>query len=265
MNPRRTLKAISVVISTLILSASILTITLVALFVSNSVLEQQLDISEFEQAKNSVLTLVDIIEHVAVSPGSAGYVQMNLRTAHPNFVNGLGPITVTVSSISSPILDGKTGSLEVGGGRYVGVGSGIEVLVGRDDLIVENAYDPLGYVYVIQQNGAWIIMNHARVRVSDMGVFAFHEGDEIVERNVVRVSFINMTFGTIRVFGTGTLNLVARSNRTIVEPYRITGTELSVTVDFTGRPSESFTIQLPSGVGETIVYVVRVDVEISSL
>jgi len=264
MNPRRSLKAISVVISTLILSASILTITLVALFVSNAVLEQQLDISEFEQAKNSVLTLVDIMEHVAVSPGSAGYVQMNLRTAHPNFINYYGTITVTVGSLP-PVLNGITGSLEVGGGRYVGVGSGIEVLVGSDDLIVENAYDPLGYAYVIQQNGAWIVMNHARVRVSDMGVFAFHEGDEIVERNVVRVSFINMTFGAIRVFGTGTLNLVARSNRTMVETYRITGTYLSITVDFTGRPPESLPIQLPLGIGETIVYVVRVDVEISSL
>jgi len=256
-------KAISVVISTLILSASILTITLVALFVSNSVLEQQLDISEFEQAKNIVLTLVDIMEHVAVSPGSAGYVQMNLRTAHPNFVNDSGTITVTVGS--EEVLDGITGSLEVGGGRYVGVGSGIEVLVGRDDLIVENAYDPLGYAYVIQQNGAWIIMNHARIRVSDMGVFAFHEGDMEVKRSVFRISFINMTFGNIRVFGAGTLNLVARSNRTIVETYRMTGTELSVTVDFTDRPYESCTIQLPPGVGETIVYVVRVDVEISSL
>lgn len=87
MRPRVKRNAMSVVLSTIFLAAAILTITLAAVFVSNVVLQQQLDQSEFEQAQNNVLTLVDIIEHVSVTPGSSGYVQMNLRTAHPNFIN----------------------------------------------------------------------------------------------------------------------------------------------------------------------------------
>jgi len=59
------------------------------------------------------------------------------------------------------------------GGRNVGVGAGTEVLVGKNSLIMQNASDPLGYVYVIQQNGAWLDMNYARVRASYMGVFMF--------------------------------------------------------------------------------------------
>lgn len=260
----------SVVISTIILSATILVITLAALFVSNTVLEQQLDQSEFEQAKNNVMTLVDIVEHVAVTPGASGYITMNIRTSHPNFTRNAGTIVVTVNGIPNPVINGITGALNIGGGRYVGVGSGIEELVGTDRLIVLNASDPLAYVYVIQKNGAWLNMDYGRARARYMGKFMYYEGAQKINRSIVRIAFINISFGTIRVLGTGTLNLVARNIRTVVQTYLITGTDnVYVTVNYNGRsegptkigPSES----IPPVATQTVVYVVRMDVEITTL
>lgn len=262
-------KAMSAVLSTIILSAAILSITMAAIFVSNFILGQQLDQSEFEQVKNNILTLVDIIEHVAVTPGSSGYVQMNLRTAHPNFINNSGTITVTVNGMPT-LINGITGLLKVGGGNYVGVGTGPEVLVGKNCLIVRNASDPLGYVYIIQQNGAWLNMDYSRVKASYMGVFMFYEGTQNINRSVIRIAFINITFGAIRIMGSGMLNLVARNVHTIVQTILVSDPNpVTLTVSFTGQSTEVATIrptQEPKYPGtETIVYVVRMDVQIASL
>jgi len=266
-------KAMSVVISTIILSAAILTITLAALFVSNVVLEQQLDQSEFEQAKNSVMTLVDIIEHVAVTPGASGYVTMNIRTSHPNFTRNAGTVMVSVrcpNGSTITVINGKAGALNIGGGRYVGVGAGIERLVGTDRLLVQNASDPLAYVYVIQKNGAWLNMDYSRVRARYMGKYMYYEGIQKVNRSIVRIAFINISFGTIRVYGTGTLNLVARNVRTIVQTFLVNGGDnVYVTVNYNGKsegptkigPSQS----TPPVATQTIVYIVRMDVEIATL
>jgi len=258
----------SVVISTIILSATILVITLAALFVSNTVLEQQLDQSEFEQVKNNVMTLVDIVEHVAVTPGASGYVTMNIRTSHPNFTRNAGTIVVMVDGIT--VINGITGALNIGGGRYVGVGAGIEELVGADQLIVLNASDPLAYVYVVQKNGAWLNMDYARARARYMGKFMYYEGDQRINRSIVRIALINISFGTIRIMGTGTLNLVARNIGTVVQTYLITGKDnVDVTVSYNGQSEGPINIgpsqSIPPVATQTVVYVVRMDVEIATL
>ncbi|MBO3804213.1 MAG: hypothetical protein JTT11_10185 [Candidatus Brockarchaeota archaeon] len=265
MKPSAAKKAMSVVLSTIILASAILTITMAAIFVSNTVLEQQLDQSEFEQAKNNLVTLVDIIEHVAVNPGSSGYIRLNLRTARPNFERNAGTIEVTVQEIS--VIRGYTGSLHVGGGRNVGVG-GKEVLIGSDELIITSASDPLGYVYVVQQNGAWVNLDYERVRATYLGKYLYHEGGSKVNRSVVRISFINITFGEIRTISGGVLNLAVRNVRTQVQTYLFPSANVQVEVSFNGR-TESVNLgseeqgQYPAT--ETVVYVVRMDLEIASL
>jgi hypothetical protein len=256
----------SVVLSTIILASAILTITMAAIFVSNTVLEQQLDMSEFEQEKNNLITLVDIIEHVAVNPGSSGYIRLNLRTSRPNFEQNAGTIEVSVSGKS--VISGYTGSLHIGGGRYVGVGTGTQALVGRDCLIVNSTSDPLGYVYVVQQNGAWVNLDYIRVRATYVGRYMYYEGSQKVNRSVVRITFINITFGDIRTISGGVLNLAVRNVKTLVQTYLFPGDSVTVAVSFNGK-NESIDIgpadqgQYPAT--ETVVYVVRMDVEIASL
>jgi hypothetical protein len=266
MDPRLRRKGLSAVLSTIILAAAILTITVAALFVSTTALDQQLDMSEFEQAKNNVLTLVDIVEHVAVDEGSSGYIRMNLRTAHPTFEQNGARITVTVGG--GNVIDGYTGLMKIGGGGLVGIGGGIERLIGSDQLIVGSASDPLGYVYVVQDNGAWIKLDYARVRARYMGKFLYYEGGEKINRSIVRIAFINITFGTIRIFGTGTLDLVARNIRTVVDSFTVDGESVHVTVNVDGRFADfdvGPTVHTPPLATQTVIYIVRMDVEISTL
>ncbi|MGQ9514469.1 MAG: hypothetical protein ACUVTL_05405 [Thermoproteota archaeon] len=266
MNPKARRKALSVVLSTIILATAILTITMAAIFVSNTVLEQQLDLSEFEQAKNNLVTLVDIIEHVSVNPGSSGYIRMNLRTTRPIFVQNAGTMEVLVNELR--VIDGYTGSLRVGGGRYIGVGEGIEVLIGNKTLLITSTTDPLGYVYVIQENGAWVNLDYTRVRATYLGRYMYYEGTQKINRSIVRISFINITFGDIRIISGGVLNLAVRNVRTLIQTYLVNDYRVLVKVNFGGESKSTYVgpqeDDHPS-VTQTVVYVVRMDVEISTL
>ena len=113
-------------------------------------------------------------------------------------------------------------------------------------------------------------MDFARVRATYLGVFMFYEGATNVNRSIVRIAFINVTFGTIRVMGSGMLNLVARNVRTTLQTILIPNQKtVTVAVSFTGHPTETITIgpppSLPYQPKDTIVYVVRMDVQIASL
>lgn len=253
---------ISVVISTLILAATILTITISALFFSSTILEQQLDRSEFEQALNTLVTLVDTVEHVSVNPGASGYMRMNLRTCRPILENDAGEIKVLVEG--KKVLNGRTGSMKVAGGRLVGVGS-TKVLIGSDALMVNSTTDPLGYVYFTQQEGAWASLDYIRVRATYMGTFTYYEGGRAFNRSIVRISFINITFGEIRNISGEVLNLVVRNTGMTVETHLFDSGTVTVTVSLGERSeSESFGTKDPSVKG-TVVYVVRMDIEIASL
>ena len=73
-------KGISPVVSTIIISAILLIILVIASFVSTNILEMQVTNSEFEQAKSSMLALNQVIQDVALRPGSGSYLQFNQRS-----------------------------------------------------------------------------------------------------------------------------------------------------------------------------------------
>lgn len=73
-------KGVSPVVSTIIISAILLIILVVAAFVSTNILEMQVTNTEFEQAKSSMLALNQVIQDVALRPGSGSYLQFNQRS-----------------------------------------------------------------------------------------------------------------------------------------------------------------------------------------
>lgn len=102
-NSRKT-RGISPVISTIIISGTLLVILVIASFVATNLLELQVANTEFEQAKTSMLLLDEVIQDVALRPGSGGYVQFNQRSGGINVIQStetlriLGPSTKIVSS-----------------------------------------------------------------------------------------------------------------------------------------------------------------------
>jgi hypothetical protein len=234
-------KGASVVLSAIIVAATTLTITMAALSFSNQVLNAQLDVSEYEQAKNMLLTLADMVEDVSASPLSAHYVHFNMRTSRPCFVPNTYSISVTVSGQATPVINGETGIVDVEGGPLVGTVNMI-TLLGNDCLIVNDVSKPLARVYEHQSNGAWITLDYSRVRVTNLGCFYYYDAGNGMSGylNTVRIAFVNLTIGT--TFGSESLDIIVRSLPTVLKTWVIPSNSVTVSVVLNGARTEQLTV-----------------------
>jgi len=232
-------KGASVVLSAIIVAATTLTITVAALSFSDSVLKVQLDVSEYEQAKNMLITLADMIEDVSASPLSAHYVRFNMRTSRPCFVSATYDVTVMVSG--QAVIQGKTGIVEVEGGPLVGTVD-MNPLLGSDCLIVNDVSKPLARVYEHQSNGAWITLDYSRVRVTNLGCFYYYDAGNGLSGylNAVRIAFVNLTIGAIS--GSESLDIVVRSFPTVLKTSVISSNNVTVSVVLNGVRTEQLTV-----------------------
>jgi hypothetical protein len=99
-NNRRNIRGISPVISTIIISGTLLIILVIASFVATNLLELQIANTEFEQAKTNMMLLDDVIQDVALRPGSGGYVQLNQRSGGIGIYESSEKIKVKVLELS---------------------------------------------------------------------------------------------------------------------------------------------------------------------
>jgi len=250
-------KGSSVVLSAIVVAATTLTITVAALMFSDNILRVQLDASEYEQAKNMLITLADLVEDVSASPLSAHYVRFNVRTSTPRFVSGIHDISVKVSGQASPVIVGKTGIIEVKGGSLVGTVS-MNTLLGDDCLIVDDVSKPLARVYEHQTDGAWITLDYSRVRVTSLGCFYYYDAGNNLSGylNAVRIAFVNLTIGT--TLGSGSLNIVVRSLTTELTTAIIQSNDVTLSVVLDGDRTENLTINgletvMSGGVQKTVI------------
>jgi hypothetical protein len=225
----------SVVISTVIIAATVLMITVAALSFSNSMLNVQLDNSEYEQAKNMLVTLADMIEDVSASPLSSHYVRYNMRTSRPCFLSGTNTISVTVAG--QTVIQGKTGIIEVGGGALAS-SPGMTNLLGSDCLIVNDVSNPLARVYALQSGGAFAILDYSRVKVTNLGCFYYDDAGNGLNGylNAVRIAFVNLTIGPVS--GSGSVDISVRSLSPALQTTIISSNTVTVTVIVNGVSSQ---------------------------
>jgi hypothetical protein len=88
-------RAVSPVISTVIITATLLIILVVATALASSMLEIQLQNLEFEQAKTTMMALDKVIAEVSLRPGAASSVQFNQRSGGVGVYRG-GNMTIRV-------------------------------------------------------------------------------------------------------------------------------------------------------------------------
>ena len=157
-------KAISPVVSTVMITATLLIILVVATALASSMLEIQLQNLEFEQAKTTMMALGKAIEEVSLRPGAASSVQFNQRRG------GIGVYQGEAMTIY--VLNGTQQVLELSNATYVikyrggsMVSAAPTNLSGSGKLVVE-AHEPLGHVRVEVGDGAWIVLDYNRVRIS---------------------------------------------------------------------------------------------------
>lgn len=265
-------KGMNVAISAVIMTGVILAVTVAAAYFAETVLRVQMDNTEFEQAKNNMMTLADMVEDVATSVpyGSAHYVRINLRTSRPCFVRDSHDILVTISGFGTAI-QGKSGSFEVAGGSLA---SAVDrLLFGSDVVLVGDIEKPLGLLREEQDEGAWLRLDFARVRVTNQGCFHFMDVGWGVDGylNVVRVAFINVTIG--KTAGSNPLDVYVRSVGARLETRYLPPNDVTVNVVVDGK-SDSVVIHglqtvtvdgVEYPVLGTILQVLVSDVQISTL
>jgi len=157
-------KAISPVVSTVMITATLLIILVVATALAFSMLEIQLQSLEFEQAKTMMMALDKVIAEVSLRPEAASSVQFNQRRGGIGIYQGE---TMTIY-----VLNGAQQVLELSNTTYVikyRGGSMVSAtptnLSGSGKLVVE-AHESLGHVRVEVGGGAWIVLDYNRVRIS---------------------------------------------------------------------------------------------------
>ncbi len=98
---KRTLKGkgVSPVVSTVIITAILLIILVIASFVSTNILEMQVTNTEFEQAKSNMLALNQVIQDVALRPGSGSYLQFNQRSGGIGVYQSTDEIQISTSAV----------------------------------------------------------------------------------------------------------------------------------------------------------------------
>jgi hypothetical protein len=197
INKRRARKGagLSPVISTIIISGTLLTILVVASFVSANILELQIASTEFEQAKSNMETLDAMIQDVALRISSGGYVQFNQRSGGIGITVGTEKIRIVWPdnsfNESSPLS-----SLAYRGGSKA---SGAEMVLRGINSTVVDMTSGLGYVRVETGQGLQIKTDYNRVRIVSAGLLAG------TDYNLTEVTFLRLSKGSTT--GSGTVNV----------------------------------------------------------
>ena len=274
-------RALSSVISTLILTSVMLSIALLVMGFASNMFAIQSQSVEFDQAKNIMINFAGIIEQVSSNQGSSGYVLFNPKAGGPSFLTNVGTMTVTLFSNSTApstnitLISGSYNTFKYRGG-YLSSVVEKSYLRGADGTITYNNNSTLGSIYVEQANGSWIVLDYARIGVLNLGIFNFSKGInstgyltfEMV--NLIQVQYLNLTRGSFS--GGGSINTVATCKNTYINYTRIPANyslpnyNLTVTMKLApvGKPvnSLSLRVDLPNNY-DTIVMVVSSDVEVS--
>lgn len=210
-------RAVSPVISTVIITATLLIILVVASFIATSMLEIQIQNSEFEQAKTAMLLLDKTIIDVSLRPGAAGSVQFNQRSGGIGLYKG-GVINISiVSSLGVNSITVGSYVVKYRGGSMVSTAEANLTELGG--LLVDMS-KPLGYVRIEVGGGAWIVLDYNRVRVI-----------ENRDLKTVDIYLISLKPGTFRGSGTVTVRVQNKGVRTLYQGKLAGNSILRVEVD----------------------------------
>jgi len=187
--------AVSTVLSTIILSSVLLVIVGIASFAANNAVNAQIENAQFDQAKNVLLSLTQVVKKVMFTPQSSGYVRSSFWNTIPQFVETGENLTVTiVDDDKNWAYHVPANIIKIKGGRYVGVLTPANLL-GNDSLLLTDASSSLGRVKAFQSDGAWTSLDYLRVRCVYIGTSNYFNGISYERFNVVEITIVNFTFG----------------------------------------------------------------------
>ncbi|MCX8189104.1 MAG: hypothetical protein N3F64_05285 [Nitrososphaeria archaeon] len=253
-------KGLSEIVTSVILTGIMLSIALIAMGFANNMFAIQSESTEFDQAKNIMTNLAEIIEHVSTKQDSSGYVKFNSRTGGPSFVRNVKTLTVSVQAISGTLpyysqnlFSVQCNQLKYRGGSLASV-AGKYFIRGTEVPILSNNNASMGCVFVEQSKGAWIVIDYSRVNVLNLGTFNFSKGINATTKlpifelvNIIQVNYINLVPGTFS--GSGNLYVVAKCKSLSTSYYRIPAPANA------GPLFDKYTIRFSAQLGSSPVYL----------
>ncbi|MGB9806432.1 MAG: hypothetical protein ACP5HX_11675 [Thermoproteota archaeon] len=274
-------KGQTVVEVVILISFSLIVIVATTYFAFN-VLEYQSELSEYESAKSALEKLALLIENVANSEGSSGYIPIYIRAGSLYLATDSEQITITVNGQTLYSDSSGVSLIKFMGGRLVGtadfrlirptsqdLGSSISLNDLYTNYLILNSSKglPLGWVYETQKGGAYVIVDFGRIMVTYSGVFnySYIVNGSVRSKlyNVVEVSYIKLTRES--TYGSGSsLKVVAKCKNISFSSKQLDGINTLNFIVTRGSNSPRYYTLNGVPVSGTIVHFSLIEVEISS-
>jgi len=259
---KREVLGISTVVATMILTSVLLVIVMSASFLANNALTGQVENAEFDQAKDVMLALNNMVRDVMYKPSSSRYVKTGFRTTVPQLESTGENVSVWVQVSGEPreylIQNNPINIVKIQGGTMVDESN--SDVVGTSSVLLTDSLASLGHVYVERSGRAELVLDFARARVIYTGNLTTF--DEVY--NVVEVAFVNMTLGTEQAHTRAVF--IIRNLGISVSQFSYTG-ELTIGVEGANDNNASITLtELMSPYtpnNSTLVNLVVINVEVS--
>jgi hypothetical protein len=260
-------KGLSTVISTIIITAALLIILVIASFVATSILDLQMTDSEFQQAQSNMELLDSTIQDVSLRPGAGGYVQFNEREGGIGIATTTDSLSITIQDSSHQLTFNNLLQLIYSGGpsasAAVDPSTGYTSLRGAPNSTYVSLTEGLGFLRLEQDNGAKIKLDYDRVRIVSTGLI------DDQGTNLVQITFIHLVRGDINATS-GTVNVMVQNSNTILNPpLSFPTSSISVTVQHTTNLAQSSQTwpppewTAPFGTTQTLVLFSEIQVTVS--
>jgi hypothetical protein len=248
---KRRTRGISTALSTVILSATIISVSIFSAYVATDLFEAQNQQAEYDQAKDLMFALAVAVDSVSLKNGSASYVRFNPRAGGISFVRSWGHVTIELSNGTHSVTRSyELNAVLYRGGNRATAGT-TSVLRGNkvassnwyeDFLVLTPGSVPITWVYTQQYYGAKIWLESARVMLTELGIFhyfkALPDGSLVPDVvKVVELKFTKLDYG-YTISGSSILDVKARCENIDVEQYRFSGSDLTVKVTVTIESTE---------------------------
>lgn len=152
-------KAVSYTISAMIITATTITLVLVASIYAYQILERQRGVAEFDVAKESILAYNDALENVAWKPQAPRSARFTIEYGFLELMPSYGSLNVnaTVGNTTYQLYSDATGAVRYNiKTNYVTIESGYKsYLIGDESVLVNESTGSYG-VAIIEQQENWV-------------------------------------------------------------------------------------------------------------
>jgi hypothetical protein len=196
---RRNRKGLSVVISTVILSATLLVVVLTASTYANQLLRAEVQNSEFNQAKEVLSSLDKMIVKVTSNTGASGYIRSGFVTTYPSVPSTGKSLKIYANNA---LLKGfETTTVSIHGGYEVT--GAFQSISGVSSPMVVGVSSSNGWIFTNRTDAEEAFLDYSRVRCVYKGVVQLYNGTAFESLNVIELTAIQLVRGSIEFKDSG--------------------------------------------------------------